>query len=353
MRKKYLCAVAATLLLFQSCTKNNPGSNPAPNPPGGGSGGGSSNLTVTSISPTNPYPDDEFTINGTGFNSNTALDTVEFGHLINGNFAAWHGGVPDQWESLCTVVSASATQLKVKAVNPFGLDFVSFDLVPSSIAVAQIRTGGKKVVTPVINFTRLMTLNGINDVDANNSWVRPADSMDINGKGYNKTGLNVSIGTTALSNFKVDSTAYSARVSLRLPKNFFGEQNDETVTQTRNLTVTNRDGKSVTKEFTFYMSPFMRVFTMQPESNTYSLSGLNGSGGVIKIVVVERNLKNDATIYVDSNTGYHAESGLGVSGFPDNTTLSLSPSSLTTGIYTVRIERGTTLYALCNFTLTQ
>ena len=353
MRKKCLFVFAAALVLFSSCAKNNPGSNPSPPPPGSGGGGGTggSNLTVTSISPTNPYPDDEFTINGTGFNANASLDTVEFGHLINGNFAAWHGGIPDQYPSLCVVTTASPTQLKVKAVNPFELDYSSFDFSQTSIAVAQIRTGGKKIVTALIPFKRLMRLNGTNDPETNISWGRPGDSLDINGQGYNKIGLNVSIGTSPLSNFKVDSTPNSARISLRLPKNFFGGENDETITDTRTLTVTNADGKSVQKNFTFFMSPTMKVFSMQPDHPSYSLSGLGGSGGVVTIYIVGRALKSDAIIYVDSNTGIHTQSSLGVSGFPDTHTLQLAPSAI--GNYQVRIERNNALYKICNFTVTQ
>ena len=351
MRKKYLFPVTAALLLFSSCTKNNPTPNPVP--PGGGGGGGNNTLTVTSIVPSNPYPDDEFTINGSGFNTNATLDTVEFGHLINGNFAAWHGGIPTEYASLCTVVSASATQLKIQSVNPFALDYNSFNFSPTSIAVAQVRTGSKKIVTPLIPFKRLMTLNGTNDPDANISWGRPGDSLDINGQGYNKIGLNASIGTSPLSNFKVDSTPNSARISLRLPKNFFGGENDETITQSRMLTVTNADGKSLQKNFTFFMSPHMYISGMQAEQSSYSLSGLNGSGGMIKIFIAGRNLKSDAVLHLDSNNGTHTQNNLQVSGFPDNLIVQLTPSAMAVGNYQVSIYRGNTLYGLCNFILIQ
>jgi len=353
MRKKCLFVFVAALILFSSCTKNNPGSNPSPPPPGNGGGGGTggSSLTVTSISPTNPYPDDEFTINGTGFNANASLDTVEFGHLINGNFAAWHAGIPSQYSSLCTVNNASTTQLKVKAVNPVELDFDSYSFGQTSIAVAQIRTGGKKVVTPLIPFKRLMRINGTNDPETNISWGRPGDSLDINGQGFNKIGLNVSIGGTALSNFKVDSTPFSARISTRLPKNFFGGENDETITETRTVTVTNNDGKSLQKDFTFFMSPTMRVYSMQSTQSSYSLSGLAGSGGMVTINIIGRALKGDAIFYIDSNTGIHTQNTLGVSGFPDTYTIQFAPSAV--GNYQVRLERNNALYKLCNFTVTQ
>jgi hypothetical protein len=214
MRKRYLSLISITFVLLFSCTKNNPGSNPTPpgggggngGGNGGGTGGGSGSLSFTSISPVNPYPDEEFTINGSGFNADASLDTVEFGHLINGNFAAWHGGLPTEYASLCTVVTASATQLKIRSVNPFALDYNSFNLSVNSIAVAQVRTAGKKLVTPLIQFKRLMMLNGINDPETNSSWARPADSLEINGQGFNKIGMNASIGSTALTNIKVDST---------------------------------------------------------------------------------------------------------------------------------------------------
>jgi hypothetical protein len=353
MKKKFLPFFAAALVLFSSCNKSSPATNPNPNPNppgGGGGGGGTGSLTVTSIVPTNPYPDDEFTITGTGFNTNATLDTVEFGHLVGSNFGAWHSGVPSEYASLCDVISASATQLKVKAVNPFNLDYSSFNFSITSTAVAQIRTGGKKVVTPLIPFKRLMRVNSTNDPDTHITWPRPADSMEILGQGFNKHGLQVSINGIALSNFTVDSTPNSAHVGLRLPKSFFGSSLDETLTDVKTLTVVNADGKTINKDFTFYISPTMRIYGMQPESGSYT------KGSLVRIFINGRNLKNDAIVHLDSPTGIHTTFGLAVSNFPDTYWLELGTGTYPAGSYQVTVYRGTwpndVLYGGCNFTLT-
>jgi len=350
MKLKFIALIWAAVILSSSCKKSN--TSPNPNPPGGGGGGGGSNgnLSFASIAPANPYPDDEFTINGTGFNTNASLDTVEFGHLVGSNFGAWHSGVPEQYASLCNVISATATQLKVKAVNPFNLDYSSFNTSTTSIAVAQIRTGGKKAVTSIIPFKRLMAINSTNDPETNITWGRPGDSLVINGQGFNKSGLNVSIGGTAVSNIKVDSTPNSAKAMTRLPKSFFGGSLDEDLTAVKTLTVSNADGKTLSKDFTFYLSPTMKVFGMNPESNSYSKS----NGGVIRIFIVGRNLKNDAIVHLDSNTGVHNQFNLAVTNFQDNYTLELTTPSMATGNYQVSIYRGpnNALYGLCSFTLT-
>src|ERR1700748_1722613 len=116
--KKIILSILVMPLVFNACTKsggnsngtNGGGNNGGGNNGGGGNGGGgSTGITITSISPENPYPDDEFTINGTGFNTDAAKDTVEFGRLVGSNFGAWHDGLESEWASLCTVVSATAT----------------------------------------------------------------------------------------------------------------------------------------------------------------------------------------------------------------------------------------------------
>jgi hypothetical protein len=352
MKLKQLLSTLFVVSLF-SCTKNNSGNNP--NPPGGGGGGGgtSSNLTVTSITPANPYPDDEFIINGTGFNTNATLDTVEFGRMAGTNFGAWHDGLQTEWPSLCTVVSATATQLRVKSVNPFVLDYYSYSPSPlSSIAVAQVRTGGKKAVTPVIPFKRFMMLGFINNPDNSSSMGRPNDSLEISGRGFRKTGLTASIDGIPLTSFKIDSVSVgNSKISLRLPKTFFGVENDETLTQTKTVIVTNPDGKSVQKDCLFYLSPRMKIYTMRAENPTYSLAGLTSSGGVINIIITGACLKNDAVLKVGA-IGILTQTPFPVNNFPDNTTLPLTPGTLIPGSYQATIWRGNTLYGGCNFTVT-
>ena len=318
MKKKFLSLSVALCILVFSCSKNS-GSNP--NPPGVGGGGGSNGLTVTSFTPSNPYPDDEFIINGTGFNANAALDTVEFGRLTdNAHIILWHDGISNEWPSLCTVISASTTQLKVKAVNPAVLDFYSYDYTPaSSVAAAMVRTGGKSVITSIIPFKRFMQPPSIRDADNDTQVGTPNDSLEINGSGFSRTGLTASIDGISLSSFKVDSiTPAIRRITLRLPKAFFGTTNDETLIQSKTVVVTNPDGKSVKRDCNFFISPKMKVTSMQTANPTYSHDALVISGGVIGIIINGACLKNDAILKIDGNTGFHAQTALAVANFQEH-----------------------------------
>jgi len=357
--KKIFFFLSIITMIFFSCKKSSPiqgNNNNGGNNNGSNNGNGnSSSITITSLSPANPYPDDEITINGTGFNADKTKDTVEFGKLMGSALAAWHDGLPEEWASLTTIVSASATQLVIKAVNPQPLDFNSFDLSPVSIAALSVRTGSKKVVSSLIPFKRLMQLNYIEDVDAGNSNGRPNDSLEISGTGFRKSGLAVSIGGTQLTGFNIDSASNgsnSSQVKLRLPKAFFGIENDEDKTITKTITVSNPDGKTVHKDFDFFVSPRMYINDIHPESREYSLSELTASAGVVKITVKGACLKDDAYVTLGV-TGYSTKFPLPVTNLQDSVVFEIGTNALPhQGTYTVRIWRGdNVLYAGCNFNL--
>jgi hypothetical protein len=357
MKKIFSFLIA--ILLF-SCSKNSStggGTNGGNNGNGGGNNGGGGNnnsLTITSITPANPYPDDEFTINGTGFDTDINKDTVEFGRLTGSAFGAWHDGTPDQYASLATVVSATTTQLVIKSANPFPLDYDAFP-GNTSIAVVQIRVGSKKVVSPVIPFKRLMVVGFIKNPDYLNGAAigRPNDSLIIGGKGFAKNGVMVSIGTVQVSSVKVDSSSSSGQIMFRLPKDFFGIVNDETLSEIKTVSVTNPDGKTIKKDFGFLLSPQMIVSGMNSDKNSYSLSGLQGVAGVVKITITGKCLKDDSYITIgNSNQGTVTTQPLSVSGFQDSVSFEISSTSLKTGNYSVRIWRNNVLYGGCSFTVT-
>jgi len=353
--KKIVLFLAAVAILSYSCSKGSSspgggGNNGGGNNGGGNNGGGTTTgITVTSISPANPYPDDPITITGTGFNPDATKDTLEFGRLQSGNFGAWHDGLETEMASLCTVISATATQLVVKSVNPVHLDLSAFSLSTTSLALLQIRAGGKKAVTPLIPFKRLLMLNYITNPDLYNDQTgRPSDSLVIAGRGFAKTGVSVSIDGAPLTNFKIDSTAYAGTITLRLPKTFFGSENDESIMADKNMTLSNPDGKTVKSTFHFLLSPHMKISGIYAENSSYSLSGLTSSGGVVKVFVNGRSLKSDATVKL-GGINIQSQSALQVSGFPDNTVITLTPGSLALGNLQVSIWRGSTFYGACNF----
>jgi hypothetical protein len=356
--KKIFFFLAIIIAISFSCKKSNPanGGNNSGGTNGGGNGGGNnSSITITSISPANPYADEEITINGTGFDADKTKDTVEFGKLVGSALAPWHDGLSDEWASLTTIISASATKLVIKAVNPQSLDYNSFALSPASIAALSVRAGGKKVVSALIPFKRLMQLSFIKNIDAGNGIGRPNDSLEISGTGFRKSGLSVSIGDKQLTEFNIDSASDGSNVSkvkLRLSKAFFGTDNDEDKTINKTIMVSNPDGKTVHKDFDFFISPRMQIYDIHSENKEYFLSELTTSGGVVKITVKGTCLKDDSYVTLGV-TGYSTKFPLPVSEFQDSVVFEIGTSSLPRqGSYTVRIWRGNNvLYAGCNFTV--
>ena len=349
--KTFFAVLAAAITTF-SCQKNTPATGGGNNNGGnGGSGGNNKGITISSISPLNPYPDDEITLNGTGFNSDATKDTIEFGRLVGSAFGAWHDGNPDEYASLVQIKSASTTQLVIKAVNPFPLDYNSFITVGApSIAVVRIKTGGSSAIVP-IPFKRLMLIGWDKTFDNLSSIPRPNDSLQIGGKGFSKHAT-VTIEGVVLENPTIDSTADNATIGFHLPKTLFGNVLDETLQELKTVRVTNPDGKSEEKDFTFYLSPLMHIDDMHAENKTYSKAGLGGSGGMIRIFVKGKCLKEDAILKVVSNTGMNTQSSLGISGLQDSTMIEFSPGALNTGSYTISILRGSVAYGACGFTLT-
>ena len=97
--------------VFYSCNKSSGTAAPVTLPV-------SAAITITSISPASPYANDEITITGTGFNPDKTKDTVDFGggDPASGIFNPYLQG--QGTSSKAVVISASATQLVIKAVNP-------------------------------------------------------------------------------------------------------------------------------------------------------------------------------------------------------------------------------------------
>ena len=239
----------------------------------------------------------------------------------------------------------------VKSINPSNLDYSSFNAGPNSIAVIQVRAGGSKAVTPVIPFKRFMSVNNCEDPELNvgigGSGGRPNDTLIIGGKG-SVQGAQAYIGQTQLSDIKFNGAGGSSTsLSTRLPKSFFGESNDQDATQIRKKKKKNPDGKIASKDFTFYISPWMTVSDIQPDKPTYSL----GAGGTVKIYITGRCLKSSLTVKLTGSAGstVSSETALGVSGFPSTATVEFSPSGLGKGNYNVGLWIGSTWYGACSF----
>lgn len=109
--------LSAIIILFViGCKKTN---SPGPPPSGGGK------ITITSITPVMPYADDTITITGTGFNPDKTKDTVDFGggDAGAGVFTPYFYGQGNT--SKAVIITATSTQLVIKAVNPDSSEVVT------------------------------------------------------------------------------------------------------------------------------------------------------------------------------------------------------------------------------------
>ena len=158
-------------IIIYSCSKSSV--NPAP-PVVSGS------ITITGISPAMPYADDEITITGTGFNPDKTKDTVDFGtgDPVSGIFGPYAQGLTTASKAM--VISASATQLVIKAVNSdstvaSGLDYQLFKRVNigfNALNRIRVRSGGLKAISNLTPFKQLPYAE-IDGVALGGSWLGP------------------------------------------------------------------------------------------------------------------------------------------------------------------------------------
>jgi hypothetical protein len=351
MRSIYLQTMVLICLLA-GCQKNNTNSSNNGNGNGGG-GGSSDSLSVSGWSPLYPYTSDEVTLNGTGFNPDKTKDTVLVEYPGRG------GGQP------ATINSATATQLKI-VVPPdsvFGLGYILFPTYTFSILA-----NGKKLDLPLAKtpiFKESLHLSGIGggeyDVAA-----RPGDTILIRGTGFTPNGNSISIGGNTVNIYNVDTAKgeldnNQSRYDVYLPtclahgvipRTFFGEINDETATKDLTVSFTNGDGKTSQVQQKLGQSPVMLINSITPVGATftpgygysYSLSGLNSTGGNASVQIVGKFLKNNMDVEITGTlTGTNtvvsdAHSSPSVAGFPDSTVVAYNASGLTAGVtYEIRI----------------
>ena len=172
-------------IIVYSCSKSSV--NPAP-PVVSGS------ITITGISPAMPYADDEITITGTGFNPDKTKDTVDFGigDPVSGFFVPYLQGQGTAGKAI--VISATATQMVIKAVNSdstttSGLDYQLFETInlgKNESNRIRIRANSLKAISNPTPFKQLPQV-AISQVVINGQWynygpyqwMRPNDSVSV------------------------------------------------------------------------------------------------------------------------------------------------------------------------------
>lgn len=204
--RKVIPLILLLAAAISSCKKND--SSPAPVVPPVVSGG---TISITAISPAKPYADDTITITGTGFNPDKTKDTVDFGigFAAAGGFEPYINGRTTA--SKAVIISATATQLVIKAVNPdsvalgatsAGLNTILFQgtilNVNNGLNQIRVRSGGKQIskLTP---FKEIPWFR-VSDPNYPVFPMAPNDSVEITLHGVNSTSacgarITISCGT--------------------------------------------------------------------------------------------------------------------------------------------------------------
>ena len=174
-------------VITYSCTKTS--SPPPVVPPGNGT------ITITSISPAMPYADDSIIITGTGFNPDKTKDTVDFGIGVAaaGGFEPYINGRTTASKAI--ILSATATRLVIKAVNPdstgvggtsAGLDKILFrGVVNPNNARNQIRVRSGRVQVSMLTPFREIPWLQLSNFNNSDYLLAPNDSFEVTMHGVN------------------------------------------------------------------------------------------------------------------------------------------------------------------------
>lgn len=335
--KSFLAPFLFLFICFLSCSKssNNTGGS---NNGGGNTGGGGtvSDITVSVISPATPYPDDEITITGTGFNPDPQKDTVYFGANQGNSFIYYNNG-SDDTTFTANIISATATKLviKPKNINDY------FDLENKNFAIGnylpqtrlQIKTNGKQVRTSIIPYKHriFITPVGTGDIVAKvqgcTYYAQPGDSLQMQGSGYRYKPSKLYINNTEITAAVFDSLSPSYDVCrFRIPKSIFNKTTEDNCTGiTAKLKVVNADGKSFEREFTTVPSPPMVISSASFDKSSYK----NGTDNNAMMTIKGYSLYSTTMVRVSSSNGYQNEFNVtGITGYPDQVVLTIDLNTL-------------------------
>jgi hypothetical protein len=158
-----------------ACKKTSSGSN-AGNPPGNGG----STITIASVSPQQFYVDDQITITGTGFNPDKTKDTVDFGAVDSSTSAMTFYPIPFNSNKDYTIVSASSTEIIIKAVKPDSLYQRIYPSPINNLGVPsgefRVRSGGASASSSYVGFKRFPSISG--NVNFTYAYT-PGDSVEV------------------------------------------------------------------------------------------------------------------------------------------------------------------------------
>jgi hypothetical protein len=122
------------------------------------------------------------------------------------------------------------------------------------------------------------------------------------------------------------------RLNFRIPRLHFGQLDDNCDEQEVPITLTNGDGKSLTKMYHIVKSPPMRVYEMAFDKASYSASG-NAN-----LTIKGYSIYSTAMVRLSSANGYDEEGNVGVQNYPDEAIVPFTLNGLQKGLYNVQIK---------------
>ncbi len=334
----------ALILLFSLQECKSPTDAPKINPIVPGPTG---EMTIISISPETFYADDEITIFGTGFNTDIAKNLVEMGSAGIGPFQPFNKTFDT--DPSFTVLSATATKIVAKAVEPSTIDFKIYYDAAYRIQVTNL---DKSALGAIKHSKRLMSFNlSLADAIAPQpgcfQFVQAGDSIKLSGTSFYGS-CSVSIEGKTIPGVITESTNV---LRFRIPKNHFGELNDNCKEKLTTIKIINGDGKTKEKAYHLSTSPPMHV------NNASFNHGPFGGGDVnANLTVKGYSLYSSALIRVSGPLGYAVESDLGAMNYTDSVIVPIGLTGLGAGTYNVQIKKSKDDaygFSLANFTLTK
>jgi IPT/TIG domain len=334
--------------VFYSCKKSG-GSGTPSTPPGGSN----QPLTITSISPLAFYPGDVVTINGSGFDPDKTKDTVVLGQ---GNSTSFSNSFAVNL-SKTKIISATSTQIKFVTDS-------SLVVNPAQNIGLIVRVPSQNKFTPdnPLEIKRFLAFN-FSSTDPYGKYCLIAtyagDSLYFSGTGFYKPCSATVNGQSMNINFDANNTTQARGF---IPVGYFGATliSGCDANKQWNVTVTNGDGRSLTKIYSFHPGPNSQLSGVSLDATAYYLS----SGHKPQLKLTGYAMSSDWYIAVNghdnnTNTTFHEELILPITGYPSVFTQEIDlgalpvPSSLGAD-YTIQFKAGVTGsygFPIASFTL--
>lgn len=323
MKNFHSISMITCMALFGQCGSS--GDEPNPNPNTG-------DLVFTSLSPSKVYPDDEVTIIGTGFSKTKTDNIVKLGIYGNGIFTEVKGAGGD--DPSYSVVSASETSLVVKANFP---DYVNLSVADYYEYAFQITVGDHSVFAPFGKMNRFISfnMNYTNTIDRVSGcflYVQAGDSVLIEGNSF--TGnCSLFINNKAVPNVKKVGDGNN-KLTFRVPRDHFGNLEDDCLEDEFEMKIVNGDNKSKTKLYHFAKSPPMRIHNASFDKASYP----QGSSNAV-LTVTGYALYSSAMVRLSSANGYSKEGNLGATSYTDLVKTDFNIGGLQPGVYNLQIKQ--------------